>query len=122
MIVQPVHDGLATHVLLAAEHHRLKRIMGREPALGNPTQEANLEISKLVKYVNERAPELDEIPIGAIIVFTQPEGKVTLEKDSPNIPVVHATELRKYIKKQLSRPLPPEHFRRLKAVFDEQVE
>lgn len=100
----------------------IKRMMGREPALANPTLEANMEISKLVKYVKERAPELDEIPIGAIVVFTQPEGKVTVEKDSPNIPVVHATELRKYIKKQLGRPLPPEQFRRLKAVFDESVE
>ncbi len=99
-----------------------KRLMGREPALANPTQEANLEISKLVKYVNEHAPELDEIPIGAIVVFTQPEGKLTLIKDSPNIPVVHATDLRKYIKKQLGRPLPPEQFRRLKAIFDKQVE
>lgn len=99
-----------------------KRIMGREPGLANPTQEANLEISKLVKYVNERAPELDEIPVGAIVVFTQPEGKVTLEIDGANIPVIHATALRKYIKKQLGRPLPPEQFRRLKAVFDESVE
>jgi hypothetical protein len=98
-----------------------KRIMGREPALANPTQEANLEISKLVKYVNEHAPELDEIPIGAIVVFTQPDGKVMLEKNGPNIPVVHASELRKYIKKQIGRPLPPEQFRRLKAIFDEQV-
>ena len=97
-----------------------KRLLGREPGLGNPTLEANVEISKLIKYIKEHAPELDEIPIGAVVVFTKPN--VSVEKDGPNIPVVEADELRKYIKKQLGRPLPPEQFRRLKAVFDEQVE
>lgn len=98
----------------------LKRFLGREPALGNPTQEANLEIQRLVKYIKENAPELDEIPLGAIVVFVQ--DSVSLDKQGPNIPVVKGDELRKYIKKQLGRPLPPEQFRRLKAIFDQPVE
>lgn len=94
-----------------------RRFFGQEPALGNPTQEAEAAIGRLVALIKERAPDLDSLPIGAIIVFTSP--RVQLEGESKQIPAVRLSELKRLVKKQLGRPLPVEQYRRLRTIFNE---
>jgi hypothetical protein len=94
-----------------------RRILGQEPALGNPTKEATQELSKLVKFIAEHAPELDELPISTMIVFTAPLGSVTLDLEQSRIPAVHTNELKKLIRKHTGRPLPKEQYTRLQEIF-----
>ncbi len=94
-----------------------KRFLGQEPNLGNPTRETQAEIGKLVDYIKEKAPDLDEVPIGAIIVFLAPAGKLQLDAEASTLPVLHASALKKYLRKQLGRPLPQEQFHTLREIF-----
>ena len=94
-----------------------KRFFGQEPALGSPTREAQAEIGQLVNYIKENAPDLDEVPIGAIIVFLAPTKDLQLNAEASRLPVVHASALKKYLRKQLGRPLPPEQFKTLRDIF-----
>lgn len=96
-----------------------RRFLGQEPALGNPTREARASIGELVKFIKDKAPEIDQIPIGAIIVFTDPQVKATLDIKASGMPALHISDLKSYIKKQLGRPLPPETYRRLRTIFQE---
>ncbi|MGB1249643.1 MAG: hypothetical protein ACPG8W_03355 [Candidatus Promineifilaceae bacterium] len=97
----------------------LRRFLGQEPALGNPTREASVAIGELVKFIKEKAPEIDEIPIGSIIIFTDPQVKATLNITESGMPALHISDLKAYIRKQLGRPLPPEKYRRLRTIFEE---
>lgn len=96
-----------------------RRIFGQQQALGNPTREAVGEVTALVNFIKEKAPELEELPVGAIIVFTAPQAMVTLDIDASRIPALHIDELKKFVNRQLGRPLPPEQFKQLRAIFDE---
>ena len=96
-----------------------KRFFGQEPALANPTRDALSQVDAVVKYIREKAPDLDEVPIGVIIVFLAKQGDVTLDVKESRIPAVHISVLKKYLRKQLGRPLPPEQFKRLREIFDD---
>ncbi len=98
-----------------------KRLFSQEPPLGNPTRDAQYAIGQLVKFIEENAPELDEVPIGAIVVFLAATNEVTLDTKGSSIPVVHVSALKKYLRKQLGRPLPPEQFKKLQEIFSEPV-
>ncbi|HSH05920.1 MAG TPA: hypothetical protein VLL52_25620 [Anaerolineae bacterium] len=91
-----------------------------QQGVGNPTQEAYYFVDKLDRYIRKNAPDLEaEFPIGAIIVFTQP-GLKELDLEGSSIPAMHASKLKKYLKKQgLGEPLPAEVYERLREMFDE---
>lgn len=94
-----------------------KRLLSQEPALGNPTRDTQYAIGQLVKYIEDNAPDMDEVPIGAIIVFLAPTSEVTLNASESRIPVVHVSALKKYLQKKLGRPLPPEQYKELREIF-----
>lgn len=94
-----------------------KRLFSQEPALGNPTRDAQYAIGQLVKYIEEHAPDMEEVPVGAIVVFLATTSEVTLDTKESRIPVVHVSALKKYLRKQLGRPLPPEQFKKLQEIF-----
>lgn len=96
-----------------------RRLLGQEPPLGNPTREAEKAIGNLVNYVKEHAPELEELPIGAIIVFLAPASQSTLDLEGSRIPAVHVDDLKKFIRKHVGRPLPHEQYKRLRKLFQE---
>jgi hypothetical protein len=86
--------------------------------LGNPTQEAERMIRGLARYIHENAPAVEEVPIGAIIVFTS-KGIKSLDVENSRIPAMHFTKVKGYLKhKGLGAPLPIEHFEALRAAFD----
>ncbi len=96
-----------------------RRLFGQEPALASPTRDALAEIDKLVKFIQKRAPDLDEIPIGAVIVFLAKQSELQLDLKGSRIPAMHISVLKKYLQKQLGRPLPPEQYQRLREIFDD---
>lgn len=95
-----------------------RRFMGQEPRLGNPTRSAAMAVEALVKYIKENAPELEEVPIGAIIVFTAPKHLVALDLKASRLPASHVSELKKLIRKHTNRPLPPDQYQKLRTIFD----
>lgn len=99
-----------------------RRILGQEPRLGNPTKTAARSIEGLVMHIKEKAPELEELPIGAIIVFTAPKHMISLDLKESRLPATHVSELKKLIRKHTGRALPPEQYNKLREIFDDSAE
>lgn len=98
-----------------------KRFIGADPRFGNPTKEAEYQLGQLVKFIDEKAPELEEIPIAVLLVFTNPLVKLTNPKDS-RLPALQVPELKKFIRKNTGRSLPADQYKKLKEIFDEEAE
>jgi len=95
-----------------------RRIFGQE-GLGNPTKEAENYIAALAKYIHENAPSIDEVPIGAMIVFTA-KNLDTLDVEGSRIPAMHFSKVKGYLRQQgLGESLPRGDYEALQAAFDE---
>ncbi len=98
----------------------LRRFFGQEN-LGNPTKEAVSSVAAVASFINKQAPEVEEVPIAAMIVFTT-KGESELDVKKSNIPAMHFTKVKGYMK-QHKRPerLPPPVYNALRAAFDERA-
>jgi hypothetical protein len=95
-----------------------RRFFGQE-GLGNPTKEADKAVSALAGYINQHAPELDEVLIAPMIVFTSKNIK-NLDVTDSNIPAMHFSKVKGFLKqKGITKPLPKNDFDTLQAAFDE---
>ena len=93
-----------------------------QESLGNPTKDAERAVSSLASYIHKHAPTIEEVPVGAIIVFTTKDSG-ELDLDHSRIPAMHYTKLRGYFKqKAQGEPLPEEEYEALRAAFDEAVD
>ena len=93
-----------------------KKFTGAEMRLGNPTLTAEGEVAQIVKFIQKKAPEIEEVPIAPVIVFTNPE--VDLDGKASRIPAVKAKELKKLVRKNTGRAMPKEHYERLREIFN----
>jgi len=95
----------------------IRKLFSQE-SLGNPTREAENAVATLASFINKHAPEVEEVPVGAIIVFTSKHsGELDLEA-SP-IPAMHFTKLRGYFKQKAARErLPAREYGALRRAFD----
>ncbi len=95
----------------------LRRFFGQE-RLGNPTRDAELSIEAIASYLNKNAPSVEEVPIGAIIVFTS-KGNKNLDLKNSSIPAMHYTKVKGYLRqKKGEKPMPDEVFAAVQAAFD----
>lgn len=94
------------------------RKMFSQESLGNPTKEAENSVAALASFINKHAPSVEEVPIGAIIVFTSKNsGELDLEGSS--FPAMHYTKLRGYFKQNAPRErLPAADYEALRQAFD----
>jgi hypothetical protein len=98
----------------------LRRFFSQE-SLGNPTKEAEREVRALAGYISREAPQLEEVPIGAIIVFTS-KNVADLDLAGSDIPAMHHTKLRGYLRQQgQGEPLPRADYEALRAAFDKKA-
>lgn len=98
----------------------LRKFFSQE-SLGNPTREAEGAIASLAKFIDKHAPEIEEVPIGAIIVFTAKNGG-ELDLDGSSFPAMHYSKLRGFFKQKADRqPLPTSEYRALRNAFDEEA-
>lgn len=96
------------------------RLFGQE-SLGNPTREAERAVRALAAYIDKEAPEVEEVPIGAIIVFTAKDESNRDLKGS-TIPAMHYTKLRGYLRQQgAGQPLPAADYAALRRAFDKKA-
>ena len=98
----------------------LRRFFGQE-RLGNPTREAMLSVEAIANYLNKNAPSVEEVPIGALIVFTN-KGNKNLDLKKSSIPAMHYTKVKGYLRQQKGeKPMPDEDFAAIQAAFDKKA-
>lgn len=99
----------------------LRRFFGQEN-LGNPTREAENQINILADFIRKNAPEVEEVPVGAIIVFTH-IGQKELDLQNTRIPAMHHSKVKSYLRrKRRNQPMPNEIYNALKSAFDAKAE
>lgn len=94
----------------------LRKFFGQE-GLGNPTREAETTVGALANYIRKNAPDVAEVPIGALIVFTT-KGAVELDVKSSAFPAMHSTKVKGFLKQQRREPLPTAVYQSLRTAFD----
>jgi hypothetical protein len=95
----------------------LRRFFGQE-RLGDPTREAALSVEAIASYLNKNAPSVEEVPIGALIVFTN-KGNKNLDLKKSSIPAMHYTKVKGYLRQQRSEtPMSSADFAAIQAAFD----
>jgi hypothetical protein len=91
--------------------------LGRE-GLGNPSREAEIRVSALANFIRKNAPEIEEVPLAAVIVFTS-DKLDDLDVEHSPVPALPHGKLKGFMRKQLNDRLPPELYARLREIFDE---
>ena len=66
-----------------------------QESIGNPAQTAQIEVETLERHLNKKLPEV-EVPLTPVIVFSSPT--VELEVSDTPIPVVHAKQLKDWLR------------------------
>lgn len=99
----------------------LRKLFGQE-GIGNPTREAEAMIGSMANYLRKHAPDVPEVPIGAIIVFTAKQAG-QLDLKGSTIPAMHASKLQGFFKQKVKGPaLPPAQYQALQAAFDKAIQ
>ncbi|GAG16226.1 unnamed protein product, partial [marine sediment metagenome] len=94
-----------------------RRFFGQE-GLGNPAKETEKMVANLAGYIREHAPEVEEVPIGAMIVFTSKDIK-NLEVKESSIPAMHFSKVKGFLRqKGVSKSLPASEYEALLHAFD----
>ncbi|MAT96202.1 MAG: hypothetical protein CL608_03590 [Anaerolineaceae bacterium] len=98
----------------------LRRFFGQE-RLGDPTREAMLNVEAIANYLNKNAPSVEEVPIGALVVFTN-KGNKNLDLKKSSIPAMHFTKVKGYLRQQKGeQPMSDEDFAAIQAAFDKKA-
>jgi hypothetical protein len=96
----------------------LRKYFGQE-GLGNPSKEVEKLISSMANYIRKNAPEVEEVPMAPIIVFTAKDIK-NLDVKNSRIPAMHASKLKGFLRQQKDTftPMSREDYDALQAAFD----
>ena len=70
----------------------MRKYFGQE-GLGNPSKEAEKLISSMANYIRKNAPDIEEVPMAPIIVFTSKDIE-SLDVKNSRIPAMHASKLK----------------------------
>ena len=75
-------------------------------------------IKALAGYISREAPIVEEVPIGAMIVFTS-KNRDELDVSESRIPAMHYSKVKGFLRqKGKGDPLPPEDYDALRVAFD----
>ncbi len=97
----------------------IKRLLGQEP-IGNPTKELEKMVEAMGSYIRKYAPSIEEVPIGALIVFTT-KGATELDLKESRLPAMHYTKVKGFLRQQKRDPLPKADYEALLAAFNEKA-
>lgn len=98
----------------------LRRFFGQE-GIGNPTKEAEHAIGLIANFLKKNAPEVEEVPIGALIVFTF-KGAQELDLKGSTLPAMHYTKLKGFLKQQKqSQKMSPANYEAIRTAFDKEA-
>ncbi len=96
----------------------MRRFFGQE-GLGNPTKEAESQVSAVANFLRKNAPDIEEVPIAPMIVFTTKKID-ELEVEKSRIPAMHYTKVKGFLrqKKDALPALPQAQYDQIRAAFD----
>ena len=95
----------------------MRRIFGQEN-LGNPTREAENSIAALANFINKHVPDVEEVPIAALIVFTS-KGLQEYDLKKSSIPAMPYNKVKKYLQQNGgNKPIPQADYDAIRAAFD----
>ena len=97
----------------------IKRFLGQEP-IGNPSKELEKMVAAMGSYIRQYAPSVEEVPIGALIVFTA-KGATDLDLKESQLPAMHYTKVKGFLRQQKRELLPKADYDALRAAFDEKA-
>ena len=89
-------------------HHRqklgfLRRFAGQE-SIGRPDRFAKAEADVVRDQLAKRLPEGTEIPVRAVILFTQADIELDVDADTVPVPTVRVATLKRWLRKNPLRP------------------
>ncbi len=100
-----------------------RKLFGGE-SIGNPTKEAQAMVGAVANYLRKNAPEIEEVPMAPIIVFTS-DGTQNIQVENSSVPVVHYKKLRRFLRQQWQKggppPLPKTDYEAIRAAFDQKA-
>jgi hypothetical protein len=96
----------------------MRKFFGQE-GLGNPSREAEIAVQSVANYLRKHAPSVEEVLIAPVIVFTTKQAG-ELDLKGSNIPAVHFTKLKSFLRQQRSKdkPMPLQDYEAIKAAFE----
>ena len=95
----------------------MRRFFGQE-GLGKPEDETESMVRSLAGFIHKQDPEIEEVSIGAMIVFTT-ENIKSLEVDGSEIPAMHYKKVRKFLRNEgVGKPLAEGTYQALQTIFD----
>ena len=100
----------------------LRRFFGQE-GIGNPGREAEILVSSLANYIRKHAPEVEEVLIAPLIVFTNKRG-AELDVKKSAVPAMHYSKLKGFLRQQRKSETPPmseADYEALKVAFDKKA-
>lgn len=87
-----------------------------QEGLGNPTDEAQLQASKLTDWIREKLPNVS-VAAQPVIVFIDPRAQ--LDVTDPVVPVLEPKGIKKWLRGVKSDTVRPADLRALETLFDE---
>ena len=81
----------------------LRRFAGQE-SLGRPHRIAEAEAGVLRDHVTKLLPEGVEVPVRAVLVFTNPDVALRVDTEMVPVPSLRAAELKRWLRKNPIRP------------------
>ena len=95
----------------------LRKYFGQE-GLGNPTQEVESMVKALARYLSKHAPQVEEVLIAPMIVFTTKDIK-SLDLARSSLPAMQAHKVRGFLKsKSGGARLPQQEYEIIREVLD----
>lgn len=96
----------------------LRRFFGQE-GLGNPNRDAAQQLNTVAQFLRKQAPQVEEVPIGVVIVFSNPGVELNLQ--GPTLPVVHIKKLKGFLKQNQGQALGSADYQALRQALDAQA-
>lgn len=94
-----------------------RRIFGQE-GLGNPSKDAETMVKTLANFIRKNAPDVEEVAIGALIVFTS-KNIESLDVKGSDIPAMHFSKVKGFLRqKGVGNKLAPDVYNSLRTAFD----
>ncbi|MGC9469773.1 MAG: hypothetical protein ACP5HS_14345 [Anaerolineae bacterium] len=96
----------------------LRRFAGQE-SLGQPHKMAEVEREHLESRLGKRLPGEEEIPVRAVVLFSNPDVELIVQDEEVPIPALRAAELKRWLRKNPLRPqLSDETLKRVAEALD----
>lgn len=99
----------------------LRKYFGQE-GLGNPSKEVERLVSAMANYIRKNVPEMEEVAMAPVIVFTTKNIK-NLDVKNSDIPAMHYSKVKGFLRQKINSlpAMPEQEYNALRAAFDKKA-